>query len=112
VGTPLLSVEIRHLGGALGRSKPNHGAAASFAGQFALFAVGPAPTPAATAAVKETVAALRAALEPWESAHTYLNLCDTKRDATTLWTETSYHRLRRVKSAVDPENVIRSNHEV
>jgi hypothetical protein len=112
VGTPLLSVEIRHLGGALGRSLPGHGAAASFAGQFALFAVGPAPTPAAKEAVKGTVAALRSALEGWESSHTHLNLCDTKRDPTTLWTETSRHRLRRVKAAVDPHDVIRSNHEL
>jgi len=112
VGTPLLSVEIRHLGGALGRSRPTHGAAASFGGQFALFAVGPAPTEAAKEAVKGTVAALRTSLEPWESAHTYLNLCDTKRDPATLWTETSHHRLRRIKAAVDPQNVIRSNHEL
>jgi hypothetical protein len=112
VGTPVLSVEIRHLGGALGRSRVGYGAAASFAGQFALFAVGPAPTPAAKAAVKGTVAALRASLAEWESAHTCLNLCDTKRAGTTLWTETSYHRLRRIKAAVDPENVIRSNHEL
>jgi FAD binding domain-containing protein/berberine-like enzyme len=112
VGAPLLSVEIRHLGGEIGRNRAGHGAVASFAAPFALFAVGIAPTPAAKDAVEGTVAALREALAPWEAPHTYLNFCDTQRDATTLWTETSHHRLRRIKAAVDPENVIRSNHEL
>jgi len=112
VGTPLLSVELRHLGGAFARSRPDHGAVASFAAPFGLYAVGAAPTPAAKRVVEETIAELRRALAPLESSHTYLNFCDTERDASTLWTETSRHRLRRIKTAVDPQNVIRSNHEL
>ena len=112
VGTPLLSVELRHLGGAFARNRPDHGAIASFAAPFALYAVGAASTPAAKRMVEETVAELRRALAPLESSHTYLNFCDTERDASTLWTETSRHRLRRIKAAVDPHDVIRSNHEL
>jgi FAD/FMN-containing dehydrogenase len=112
VGAPLLSVEIRHLGGAIGRSRPEHGAAASFESPFMLFAVGITPTPDALAAVKHSVATLRSALAPWESGHTYLNFVETKRKPSTLWSETSYHRLRRIKAAVDPLNLIRSNHEL
>ena len=63
-------------------------------------------------AVDATVADLRADLAPWEASHTYLNFAEISRDARTLWTETSYHRLRRIKQAVDPQNLIRSNHEL
>jgi len=112
VGSPLLSVEIRHLEGAIGRSRAEHGSLAAFDAPFLLFAIGIAATPEMGRAVESTVAELRASLERLESPHTYLNFAETKRDARTLWSETSYHRLRRIKNAVDPQNVIRSNHEL
>lgn len=112
VGSPLLSVEVRQLGGAIGRSRPEHGAVGAFEAPFLLYAVGIAPTPEARRAVEHTVAGLRADLAPWEAAHTYLNFAESPRDGRTLWTETSYHRLRRIKQAIDPANLIRSNHEL
>ncbi len=112
VGSPLLSVEIRHLGGAIGRSRAEHGALAAFAAPYLLFAVGIAPTAEAGHAVESTVRDLRAGLAHLEAPHTYLNFAESKREARTLWSETSYHRLRRIKAAVDPENLIRSNHEI
>jgi FAD/FMN-containing dehydrogenase len=112
VGSPLLSVEIRQLGGAIARSRPEHGALACLDAPFILFAVGMAPTPEAARAVESTVRELRTALAPWEARRTYLNFADTKRDARTLWSETSHRRLRRIKAAVDPDNRIRSNHEL
>jgi FAD/FMN-containing dehydrogenase len=112
VGSPLLSVEIRHLDGAIGRSRPEHGALAAFEAPFLLLAVGIAPTRQIEEQVERTVADLRRALGRLESSHTYLNFAETKREARTLWSETSYHRLRRIKAAVDPQNLIRSNHEL
>ena len=112
VGSPLLSVEIRQLGGAIGRSRAEHGALAALEAPFLLYAVGITPTPDAGRAVESTVDSLRAALAHLEAPHTYLNFAESKREAKTLWSETSYHRLRRIKAAVDPENLIRSNHEV
>jgi len=41
-----------------------------------------------------------------------MNFADSRRDSKTLWTETARHRLRRVKAACDPQNVIRSNHPI
>jgi hypothetical protein len=112
VGAPILSVEIRQLGGAIGRSSSEHGALASLDAPFIMFAIGMAPTPEALEAVESSVASLCAALEPWEAPHTYLNFAETKRNPRSLWTETSYQRLRRIKKAVDPRNVIRANHEL
>ncbi len=112
VGSPLLSVELRHLGGAVGRARPEHGALASFDSPYLTFAVGFTPTPEAYDAVKASVETIRGALAPWDAEHTYMNFAETKRNARTLFSETSYHRLRRIKAKYDPGNVIRSNHEL
>ena len=77
VGAPLLSMEVRHLGGAVGRPRPHHGAVGSFEAPYAWFAVGIAPTPEAQSAVHATAQGLRARLEPWEAPHTYLNFSQT-----------------------------------
>jgi len=42
----------------------------------------------------------------------YLNFADTTREPSSLWTEHAYQRLRQIKAAVDPANVIRSNHPI
>jgi hypothetical protein len=44
-GTPLASVEVRHLGGALGRAVPGSGAQPSIDAGYLLFAASPTPTP-------------------------------------------------------------------
>ena len=112
VGTPILSAEIRHLGGAIARRSSHHGAVDAFDAPFAMFAVGMAPTPQAHAAVEESIAALREELEPWEADHTYMNFAENRRKAATLFSSASYHRLRRIKAIVDPIDLIRSNHPI
>jgi FAD/FMN-containing dehydrogenase len=112
VGTPILSAEIRHLGGAVARPRPEHGAVAHFESPYLSFAVGMTPTPEMHAAVEGCVTVWREAIAPWESRHTYMNFAETRRDARSLFSEQAYHRLRRIKAKVDPENVIRSNHPV
>src|SRR4051794_28590199 len=112
VGKPVLTAEIRPLGGAVARPRPEHGAVASFGAPYTVFAAGLTPVPAAVAPVEASIKGLLAALEPWAADHTYLNFAESKREAKTLWTETAHHRLRRVKAAYDPENVIRSNHPI
>jgi hypothetical protein len=44
VGSPLLTFELRHLGGALAVAAPEHGALASLEGRFVYFGAGIAPT--------------------------------------------------------------------
>jgi FAD/FMN-containing dehydrogenase len=110
VGSPLLSVELRHLGGAVARPRPEHGAIAAFESPYLMFGVGMTPTPEALEAVEASSAALREAIAAWETDHTYMNFAETSRRAATLFSETAYARLRRIKAKVDPQNVIRSNH--
>jgi FAD/FMN-containing dehydrogenase len=109
---PLLTVELRHLGGALGRPHAAHGALSSIQAEYSMFAAGMVPVPELETPVRAQVQAVRSALGPWAASHMYLNFADTQRDPATFWTEQAYHRLRRIKAAVDPDNVIRSNHPI
>jgi FAD/FMN-containing dehydrogenase len=102
-------VELRQLGGELGRPRPQHGALASIEGQYLMVAGGP-PNP--DTPVRAHVEAVKEALAPWAARQMYLNFAETQREAATFWTEEAYHRLRHIKAAVDPDNIIRSNHPV
>ena len=112
VGSPILSAEIRHLGGAVGRRDSRHGAVDAWDAPYLMFSVGIAPTPEAAQAVEQSVARLRGILEPWEADHTYLNFAESRRKASQLFSSASYHRLRQIKAIVDPTDLIRSNHPV
>ena len=69
-------------------------------------------TPEARPAVESAAAALLDALQHHASEHTYLNFAETRRRPGTLFSSASYHRLRRIKAIVDPEDTIRSNHPI
>jgi UDP-N-acetylenolpyruvoylglucosamine reductase len=109
---PLLSVELRHLGGELLRPRPEHGALSSIDAHYAMFAAGMVPSPELEAPVRGQVQAVKDAIAPRSARHMYLNFAETPREAATFWTDQAYHRLRRIKAAVDPENIIRANHPV
>ena len=112
VGKPILSAELRHLGGAVARRSSQHGAVDAFESPYLMFAVGFAPTPEVGRIVHDSVAAVRQALAPWESDHTYMNFAEGRRKAATLFSSASYHRLRRIKALVDPTDLVRSNHPI
>jgi hypothetical protein len=111
-GSPLISVEVRHLGGALSRMQPGHGALPTVEAGFAMFAVGMAMSEEQAAAVRAHVEAVRAALAPWDAGRDYLNFTERRERGERLFGTTTYRRLQSVKAAVDPEDVFRSNHPV
>jgi FAD/FMN-containing dehydrogenase len=110
--SPLLSVEVRHLGGALARRSHEHGALASIDAEFAVFAVGIAATPELKAAVELHVELVQAALEPWDAGRTYMNFAEKRTDGSRLFPELTLRRLMAIKSTYDPTDLIRSNHPI
>ena len=108
----LLAVELIHVGGEMKRARPGNGALAAIDADYALFAGGMAPTAQAASAVSSAVKAALTTMSPWAARQMYLNLADTRRDPATFWTPQAYDRLRHIKAAVDPGNLIRSNHPV
>jgi hypothetical protein len=112
VDSPLLSVEFRHLGGALAPDHTVGGAVSGFDAAFAMFAVGFTPTPEAGVAVRAAVDAVQTRLAPWSTGSVYLNFAERHKAGTALFGADTYHRLQRVKAAYDPADLIRSNHPV
>jgi UDP-N-acetylenolpyruvoylglucosamine reductase len=111
-GSPLLSIDVRHLGGAIARPSGTHGAISSFDGRYSVYAVGGAPTPAFKETVERQVEELQAALAPWEAERTYLNFAAKRLAPEAFFMETARRRLRRVKATYDPQDVVRSNQPI
>lgn len=109
---PLLSAELRHLGGELGRARPGHGSLAAIDAQYVLYAVGMTPVPELVDTVTAQVETVKGTLAPWAAKQMYLNFAETQHPAAPFWTEQAYQRLRRIKADVDPGNLIRSNHPI
>jgi FAD/FMN-containing dehydrogenase len=108
-GSPLVSVELRHTGGALARSGHHHGAVATLPGSFAYFGIGIAPDEGAKAVMDAQLATIRPALEPYE-AGLYSNFTEETVDSRLFFDEQTYARLRAVKADVDPDGLFRGNH--
>jgi hypothetical protein len=108
--TALLAVDLRHLGGAIGRPAANGGAVDHLPGRFLVNAVGIAPTPLAAADVDADILRLRQALAPWTSDRDYLNFRESRVPAHRFYTEATLQRLLAVRSAHDPDGVIRGGH--
>ena len=111
-GSGLLSVEIRHLGGAAGRPDPQGGALDHIAADYAVYAVGIAATPEMRAGVDASLDQVRQAFADCRAEVTYLNFADTPVDPSTLFSPEAYARLGEVKRAYDPDDLFRSNQQV
>ena len=111
-GSPLLMVELRHLGGALGRVPDGAGALGAFNGEYAYFAGGIPVDAGVAAAIEAHLALVRNALAPYESGSAYLNFAERPIDAATIYRPRAYERLREIKAVYDPEDLFLSNHPI
>jgi FAD binding domain-containing protein len=111
-GSPLLSVELRQLGGALAVPPVEHGALAKLGGAYAFFAVGVAMDAESGAAVEAHVDRVIAAMDPWDAGRRYLNFTEQPADASAFFPEGTLRRLQAVKRVHDSGDVFCSNHPV
>jgi hypothetical protein len=103
VDTPVVQVELRLMGGALGRPAQVPNAVAGREGAYALTVVAPAPPPllaGARVATDDVVSAL----QPWSTGTSLVNFTGNG-DPSTAWTPEVLERLRRVKATADPRNI-------
>jgi FAD binding domain len=112
VDTPLQTIEIRHLGGALGRDADRGGPQTRVDAKYLIFAGGVTPTPEQGDAVRTHLRALKDALSPWRAGYDYYNFVETPAEAEVVLPPVSYQRLREIKATYDPDQAIISVHPV
>ena len=110
-GSTLVSVEIRHAGGALGRGGEGHGALDKLPGEFVYFGLGMASDAEEDAATRRDLHRVTGSLLPYRSG-SYLNFEEEAADPASFYGEETYRRLRVVKADVDPGELFLANHPI
>ena len=112
-GSPLLMVELRHIGGALARVPEGAGALGSLDGEYIFFAVGSPMAPGMEDAIRAHLPKVRATVEAHASGRDYLNFVEHPIDDTSrLFSDSAYRRLQAVKAEYDPQDRFQSNHPI
>jgi hypothetical protein len=114
-GSPLTVVELRHLGGALGRAPEMPSAADGREPVFQVNCIGLGP-PDKAAALYASQDGLLGGLSPWKAGHATLNYLSA-RDATAASVRAAFYpatfeRLAGIKRAYDPGNMFRMNFNI
>jgi FAD/FMN-containing dehydrogenase len=110
--SPLVSTEIRHLGGALAKPAPGGGALSHLDGGFAQYAVGMAMTPEMGAAVTQRATLVKGTLDRHGRGRAYMNFTEHAADPACMFDEDTYLRLRALKSEVDPGRLFKASQEI
>jgi hypothetical protein len=105
-------LELRHAGGALGRSGPDHGVADVLPGEFLAFALGIPMAPEMAAAIETDLGVVRSILAGYDTNRAYMNFVEREADPAAFFGEEAYARLRAIKAAVDPGEMLRANHPI
>ncbi|MGN6605498.1 MAG: FAD-binding oxidoreductase [Jatrophihabitans sp.] len=108
-GPALLSLELRHLGGALRPDRGGDGAYTGIPADLALFAVGITPTPEAMQATRAAVQRVRVAMTPWSNGRAYGNFAEERVASEAIWGDAA-GRLAAIRQAFDPHGVLHANH--
>jgi len=107
-GSRLLVADLRHVGGALRRSQPHHGALSTLDASFLTMGVGIAADPDS----RDRLLAVADALAPYDNGRRYSNFAERRTDPARFFGAGVHRRLRAVKAVVDPRGVIRGNHPI
>jgi FAD/FMN-containing dehydrogenase len=110
--SPLASIELRQLGGAVARPAPDAGALATLDAAFMLFGAGVPGGPDAAAAMEARLGTLFARLRPWDTGRAYANFTRGPADPRAFFPPEVYRRLQRVKGEVDPDDLFLAIHPI
>ncbi len=110
-GSRLISVELRHMGGALARAAAGAGAVATIPGSYISYSAGLAVDPETTARTEADLARVEAALAPYESGR-YFNFVERRAAAESFFDPVTAARLLDAKQTYDPTHLFQANHEL
>ena len=113
---PLVSVEIRSLGGALDREPEFADALPSRGMPFQTFGVG-VGGPDVAPALRDYLRTLVGRLQPWAHEHSMVNFLSpdeghSQDELRRIYGPEKYARLAQVKAVYDPKNLFRVNHNI
>lgn len=111
-GSPFLSAEIRHLGGALGRVPDGAGAMARIDAGFGVFAIGIPFGDDERTLIERQLATLRAGMAPWGRDRDYLNFRERATDPRRVFGDAAHDRLQRVRARFDVSTLVLANHRI
>jgi FAD/FMN-containing dehydrogenase len=110
-GSPLAMVELRHMGGALGRRSPEAGARATLPGSIAMLSLGVPEDDASAATAKTYLESVERAVLPYRTGD-YPNFVMEPTDASAFFDADTWARLRQVKALYDPSDLFKGNHHI
>jgi len=111
-GSPLLSAELRQLGGALSRPAEGAGALSHLDAGFVFNGVGMPMAPGMAEGIHAHLDRVNEALGDWIAKGVYFNFVERPLAFDDLFSSEVGQRLSEVKREWDPDNVIRANHAV
>jgi FAD/FMN-containing dehydrogenase len=112
VEIPLVMVEIRHLGGALGREPAVPNAVPGRDAKFSFWCLGPM-FPGLDAIVPGVGHHMLDVMRPWAAAGRLMNFlgdATSREEVAGAFDAGTYERLCRIKKTVDPQNLFRHGH--
>lgn len=110
-GTPLMQVQVRHVGGALARERVPSAAGAA-PEPYLLTGLTMVPVPELTPVVTAALDQLFTTFAPWSTGTAPLTFLDRDESIQRAYSGATLERLQAIKAAVDPDGLIRSNRPV
>jgi hypothetical protein len=111
-GSPLLILQIRHLGGAFARTPERAGSHGAVSEPYNVFALGIPAVPELVPVIQMFFGRISAVVQHAASGRTLLNFLEFDETPDRWWTPETRARLAAAKDASDPLNTIRSNRPV
>lgn len=111
-GSPLVMVELRHVGGALSRCAPGDGARSSLRGEMTYFAIAPDVPELPAEVVEAQKQRVRDVLEPHRAEQNYLNFSEAEGQLADFFDAHTFARIVAVKSEYDAADIFLGNFAV
>jgi FAD/FMN-containing dehydrogenase len=110
--SPLAGIEIRHWGGAMGRTSEGSGPIGHRQVPFSVVAAAPFASPEGRDTVDSYMDGFEKRLQPYATGGTFLNFLTDPTRTRSAYTPEDYQRLLEVKRAWDPDNFFNLNHNI
>jgi FAD/FMN-containing dehydrogenase len=110
--SPLMGVQVRLLGGALGREDEDAGALPKLDAEHLAFGVGAVFDPAAQPAIESYLDKIQAELAPYSPGGRVLNFTDRRGDVSAGFRPEVWERLKAVKTQYDPAGMFVAGNQV